>query len=28
VHVVTSNGRQQLFENLPTNDFHILNLKQ
>jgi hypothetical protein len=28
VNVVTSNGRQQLFEKLSTNDFHILNLKQ
>jgi hypothetical protein len=28
VNVVTSSGRQQLFEKLSTNDFHILNLKQ
>ena len=28
VHVVTPNGRQQLFEKLATNEFHILNLKQ
>ena len=28
VHVVTPNGRQQLFEKLSTNEFHILNLNQ